>query len=78
MLPKPDDRLGEKTVAFVELNAGTDATEAELREFCARHLARFKVPDEVRIVEKLPRNPLGKVHRAALAAEAAATSGGRP
>jgi acyl-CoA synthetase (AMP-forming)/AMP-acid ligase II len=68
LVPRPDERLGETTVAFVELVPGTHATPDELRALCAEHLARFKVPDEVRIVEKLPRNPLGKVHRAVLAA----------
>jgi acyl-CoA synthetase (AMP-forming)/AMP-acid ligase II len=66
VVPKPDDRLGEITVAFVELDPGTSATEQDLRDFCGVHLARFKVPDEIRILERLPRTPLGKVDRARL------------
>jgi len=72
VVPRPDERLGETTVAFVELNPGATATPEELRALCREHLARYKVPDEVRIVEQLPRNPLGKVHRAVLAEEVAA------
>jgi acyl-CoA synthetase (AMP-forming)/AMP-acid ligase II len=68
VVPRPDARLGETTVAFVELDPAATATPDELRDLCALHLARYKVPDEVRIVAQLPRNPLGKVHRAALAA----------
>jgi acyl-CoA synthetase (AMP-forming)/AMP-acid ligase II len=69
LVPRPDERLGETTIAFVELSAGASASEAELRTLCQEHLARYKVPDEIRIVDALPRNQLGKVHRAVLIAE---------
>lgn len=68
VVPRPDDRLGEKTVAFVELSAGERATEDDLRELCTKNLARYKVPDVIRIEDSLPRNPLGKVARAQLKA----------
>ena len=63
LVPRPDERLGERTVAFVELESGADATAEEIRAHCAAHLARYKVPDEIRIVDRLPRTAIGKVHR---------------
>jgi acyl-CoA synthetase (AMP-forming)/AMP-acid ligase II len=35
----------------------------ELSSFCALHLADYKRPREVRILEELPRNLLGKVQK---------------
>ncbi len=39
----------------------TTATEAELIGFCRDHLAHFKCPKSVDIIEALPRNPTGKI-----------------
>jgi fatty-acyl-CoA synthase len=57
----PDERWGEACLAFVVLAAGADAGEDELLAFCRERLARYKVPREVRFVERLPRNALNKV-----------------
>jgi fatty-acyl-CoA synthase len=56
-----DERWGESGVAFVVLEEGASASGAELRDWCAGRLARFKVPREVRFVEALPRSGMGKV-----------------
>jgi len=54
--------LGEEVKAVVQLKAGSDASEADIRAFCREHLADFKVPEYVEIRdEPLPRNPAGKV-----------------
>jgi acyl-CoA synthetase (AMP-forming)/AMP-acid ligase II len=65
VLGHPDERLGEIVTAAVELRAGATATGSDLREHCARVLAGFKVPTTIALVESLPRNPMGKVVRAA-------------
>ncbi|HET9507499.1 MAG TPA: long-chain fatty acid--CoA ligase [Gaiellaceae bacterium] len=57
----PDERWGEACLAFVVLVAGTEAGDDELLDFCRERLARYKVPREVRFVERLPRNALNKV-----------------
>ena len=59
----PDDRLGSRVAAVVELegaeqNEGALDTEA-LRAYCRANLARYKVP-EVFLVSTLPRNAMGK------------------
>jgi acyl-coenzyme A synthetase/AMP-(fatty) acid ligase len=37
-----------------------------LQAFCAEHLAAFKVPRQIRIVQALPRNAMGKILKSEL------------
>jgi fatty acid CoA ligase FadD36 len=53
----PDDDLGQRIVAYVVGAADPD----ELIDFVAEQLAVHKRPREVRLVDSLPRNPMGKV-----------------
>ena len=70
----PDEILGERICAVVAPKAGRTVTvEALQSHFNSRDLAKFKWPERVRIVERLPRNPLGKVIRGEVARIAAAT-----
>ncbi len=62
----PDERLGERVVAFVQLAPGAVATPEELKRFCGGELARYKVPDEVRVVDELEVSTTGKVVKAPL------------
>jgi acyl-CoA synthetase (AMP-forming)/AMP-acid ligase II len=57
----PDDRWGESVKAVVSLHPDAEATEGELIGFCREHLARFKCPKTVDVLEALPRNPTGKI-----------------
>jgi fatty-acyl-CoA synthase len=50
----PDRRYIEVPVAFIELNAGTEATEQEIIEFCLGKIATFKVPRYVRFITEWP------------------------
>lgn len=63
-----DDRLGERVVAAVELDAGASVTETELTDRCGAELARYKVPERFVLVDSLPRNAMGKVDRQAVKA----------
>jgi fatty-acyl-CoA synthase len=60
----PDERWGEVCAAFVVLRA--PAAEEELLGYCRERLARFKVPKSVHVVDRLPRNSLGKVVKSEL------------
>lgn len=63
----PDERWGERTVAFVVCDGeapGAREVAAHLRE---RGLAGYKTPDEVVQVSGLPLTAVGKVDKAALA-----------
>jgi fatty-acyl-CoA synthase/long-chain acyl-CoA synthetase len=46
----PDPRLDEVPVAFVELHAGSQSTEAELITFCKGRIANYKVPRAIHFV----------------------------
>ncbi|MEP7349557.1 MAG: class I adenylate-forming enzyme family protein [Sphingorhabdus sp.] len=64
IIGQPDERLGMKTVAFVQRShpaAEEEALQAELRAQCLEHLSRYKVPDEWIIVDEFPRNAMGKI-----------------
>jgi malonyl-CoA/methylmalonyl-CoA synthetase len=57
--PHPD--RGEVPVAFLVAESTLD--EAALAEYCKSQMAGFKVPREIRRVDALPRNALGKVEK---------------
>jgi long-chain acyl-CoA synthetase len=61
VLGKPDPVMGEEPVAFVALKEGSTTDEQELLAFAKQRLAGYKLPKEVRLVEELPRNAVGKV-----------------
>jgi acyl-CoA synthetase (AMP-forming)/AMP-acid ligase II len=58
---RSDERWGEVPVAFVVVDPATPTTPEELIAHCGTHLARFKVPKAVMLIDALPRNPSGKV-----------------
>jgi acyl-CoA synthetase (AMP-forming)/AMP-acid ligase II len=58
----PDETLGEKVAAFVALHPDTTLTLPELVTFLReQHIASYKLPENLRVVDVLPRNPVGKV-----------------
>lgn len=59
----PDEDLGQRIVAFVV----GDATPEVLIEYVAQELSIHKRPREVRLVDALPRNAMGKVLKKELA-----------
>jgi long-chain acyl-CoA synthetase len=61
---EPDDDLGERIVAFVQLARGfspDDALRASLVDFVRSRLALYKTPRSLRFIEELPRDPNGKL-----------------
>src|SRR5262249_9698494 len=58
--------LGEDVAAAVVLHKGASLTETDLRQFAATHLAAFKVPRQIFIVEDIPKGPTGKLRRLSL------------
>ena len=65
----PDAAHGEIAVAFVVLREGMQATEADIREYCKKHLAYYKVPTRVVFRHDLPKSLVGKVLRRMLTLE---------
>jgi acyl-CoA synthetase (AMP-forming)/AMP-acid ligase II len=62
----PDDRLGEVGVAFVVPRAGASISPEAVIAFGREHMANYKVPHRVEIVDALPLNASGKVLKTVL------------
>jgi acyl-CoA synthetase (AMP-forming)/AMP-acid ligase II len=63
----PGSRLGEVGVAFVVPTDATTPPDADVvRNHVATHLAGYKIPDIVVVVDQLPLTALGKVDKRAL------------
>jgi malonyl-CoA/methylmalonyl-CoA synthetase len=58
---EPDPDLGERIVAWIVVDGERDGLERELIEHVAAELAPHKRPREVRFLDELPRNAMGKV-----------------
>jgi long-chain acyl-CoA synthetase len=57
-----DEKSGETPVAYIELEEESDSyDEAALKAHMKKHLANYKVPRRVYVVEALPKNATGKV-----------------
>ena len=72
----PDTKYGERVVSFVVLRDGATATPAELADHCRAHLADFKVPAEIRLIDEIPKGPSGKLLRRELRERYAALAAG--
>ncbi len=57
--------LGEDVAAAVVLRQ--TLSQDQLREFLAERLSSFKIPGRIMVLDRLPRNPVGKIDRLALA-----------
>ncbi|MCQ2498603.1 MAG: acyl--CoA ligase [Lachnospiraceae bacterium] len=57
----PDQRLGETTLAVIELKEGMSLTEDEVNEY-AKNLPRYKRPHSI-VFADIPRNPTGKIEK---------------
>ena len=58
---QPDPNWGEVVAAAVVLRSAAD--RKELLAHCRSHLAEFKVPSQLYIVDSIPRTATGKVQR---------------
>jgi acyl-CoA synthetase (AMP-forming)/AMP-acid ligase II len=64
----PDPRTGERACAVVRLADGVSTlTLADLAEHCrAQGLAKQKIPEQLEVVDEVPRNAMGKIEKPAL------------
>ena len=67
----PDQKWGERPVAFVELRPGHAADEAALLAHCKANLAGYKCPARV-VFSDLPKTSTGKIQKFTLRAQAIA------
>lgn len=59
----PDDRLGEVVAVAVVPKEDQEIDMRVLKAYCARNLADFQQPHKIFIVDRLPRNTMGKLQR---------------
>jgi len=65
LVAAPDERLGEHGCAFFRMQPGSEAPDLEAvrTHLAAAGLARQKWPEELRVVDDLPRTASGKVQK---------------
>jgi long-chain acyl-CoA synthetase len=64
-----DEYQGEAVKAWVVLRPGQQATADEIRAYCRKKLAGYKVPKHIEFTDSLPKTLVGKVLRRALIAK---------
>ncbi|HSB02140.1 MAG TPA: long-chain fatty acid--CoA ligase [Anaerolineales bacterium] len=74
----PDAYQGEAVKAWVVLQAGQRITSDELRDYCRKKLAAYKVPKYIEFRESLPKTTVGKILRRELASEQASNLVAQP
>ena len=65
---EPDPDLGERIIAWIVVEGSEKPGERELADHVARLLTPHKRPREVRYLDALPRNAMGKVTKKTLRA----------
>ena len=69
-----EDALGERVCAVVVPRPGATIQLRDLRTFARPHLAPFKVPEALLLIDELPRTPTGKTDKRALRSDVEAAA----
>ncbi len=59
----PDEHYGEEVMAWMQLHAGEEANEQEIRDYCKDKLAHFKIPKYIWFVDEFPMTVTGKLQK---------------
>jgi acyl-CoA synthetase (AMP-forming)/AMP-acid ligase II len=63
----PDQRLGQRVAAVVQLVPGADNEVLDdILDYARAQLADYKVPERLQVIGKIPRNGIGKIDRKTL------------
>lgn len=63
----PEEQTGESLVAFVSVAPGRRGLSlGDLERHCEQHLARYKCPSEIYVLERMPRSITGKIRKSEL------------
>jgi acyl-CoA synthetase (AMP-forming)/AMP-acid ligase II len=57
----PDPYWVERVHAVIVTKEGASTTAEEIIAFCKKHIAGYKAPKSVEVVDSLPKNPAGKI-----------------
>ncbi|CAA0093762.1 3-oxocholest-4-en-26-oate--CoA ligase [Zhongshania aliphaticivorans] len=55
-----DERWGSRVSAIIQARKGVDLNLDNIQEHCRQHIAGYKVPREIHLIDELPRAPSGK------------------
>ncbi len=58
-----DEKYGEEVCVWIRLKEGEILSEEEVRAFCKDHIAYFKVPRYIRLVDDFPMTVTGKIQK---------------
>ncbi len=61
VIGQKDEKSGEVPIAYIEPEEGASIKESEIKSYLKEHLANFKIPKSIYIVDELPKNATGKV-----------------
>lgn len=61
----PDPNFGEAVHAYVVLKDPTVTVES-IKDYCAKHIVKYKVPTVIEVIDELPKNTTGKILRRSL------------
>jgi 3-oxocholest-4-en-26-oate---CoA ligase len=56
----PDERWGQKVAAVVQPRPGVQVSLSDLDAHCRSHVAGYKIPRELHVVDEIVRSPAGK------------------
>ncbi len=63
VIGRPDESAGEIPVGFVVLRPGAEATEQEISDFVASHVAHYKQLRKIEFTDAIPKSASGKILR---------------
>jgi fatty-acyl-CoA synthase len=66
VIAMPDERWSERPLACVVLEEGAELTLEELREHLAPRVAKWWIPDEVAVIDEVPKTSVGKFDKKVL------------
>lgn len=66
VLGVPDEKWGEKVVAFIVLENKETYNEDILRAYCKQYLGDYKVPKQFFVLDTLPKTDVGKIDKKTL------------
>jgi malonyl-CoA/methylmalonyl-CoA synthetase len=61
-----DDTWGEAVAAYICLRQGAQLGYADLKDWCSSRMSAYKIPKQLKILDSLPRNAMGKVTKPSL------------
>jgi fatty-acyl-CoA synthase len=59
----PDAKWDERPVAYVVVNDGAEVTRDDIVATLGERFAKWQLPDEVNIVDEMPRTSVGKLDK---------------